>query len=381
MKIIMLGAGIVGLCAANLLAQDADLNIVLIDGKEPNLSWEESTYDLRCSAISRAAENLFINLGVWQDIIATRAGVYEQMIIWQNEIGSALSFKAQEIQEPNLGYIIENRVIQAALWQRLQKFNNVNTQFLNFDHLSLEALRLDADLIIGADGAASWLRTVSNIPTLRWSHNQSALTATIKSEYAHQNIARQKFGDHGPLAFLPLAETNLSSIVWTADPARISRLNKISSTEFCQELAASFDYALGDLELCGSRASFPLHMLHATRYIADKIALIGDAAHVVHPLAGQGMNLGIFDAATLAQVILAAKQSGRDISAQQVLRKYERERKGHNISMLAMVELFKRNIGTQAIFLRAANKLSPLKNLMARFAMGLNSDFPVSLRT
>lgn len=389
MQIVILGAGIVGLTMANLLARNKNLKIILIDSKIPNTDWDATKYDLRCSAINRATQNVFMQLDIWPIIIKHRFGMFDKMLIWENSSQTNFNFSAADIFEPDLGFIIENRVIHSALWHKFLEHENASficgaanklEKNVDYNRIYINNSYVDGSLIIGADGANSWLRTALNISTTSWDYKHTALVATIKTALPHNNIARQRFATDGPLAFLPLDQQCLSSIVWSSTPDKIQHLINLDSLEFCSILATEFDYKMGHLELAGARASFPLQMLHANTYISDRAALIGDAAHVVHPLAGQGMNLGIMDAVVLERVLNTAILNMKDIGSKNILRKYERERKSHNVAMLAVVEWLKRSFAVQNNLLQSVrntgmqliNNINPIKNTMIRFAMGLD---------
>lgn len=390
MNIIVLGSGIVGLTIANLLTKIANLQIILVEAQPTLMEWDDSNYDLRCSAIAPASANVFKNIGIWSDIIAQRVGIYNNMQVWYDKSDSCVDLSATEVNAEALGHIVENRVIQRALRRNLDQFSNLKIyngcahnleQQADFNRVYIDDYYLDAQLVIGADGADSWLRAACNIGTDGWSYQQSSLVATIKSQLPHDRTARQRFASDGPLAFLPLAEPNLSSIVWTSDQDKIKHLMHLETTAFCQELSENFAFKLGNLELHGDRACFPLRMLHAKNYVAPRVALLGDAAHVIHPLAGQGLNLGIMDAAVLADVLQQAINDKQDIGMVAVLRKYERWRKGPNLGMIVLVETFKRSYGLLSNFnLGLVNNFSLAKKAMINFAMGTTGEIPVSAR-
>ncbi len=392
MQIVVLGGGIVGLCMANLLAMHKDFNIVLIETQPMYSEWDDRSYDLRVSAITRSTQYVLEYIGVWDEILKNRNASYDQMHVWVNS-SAQINFSAEQIGESDLGHIIENRILQRELYMRLLEQNNVQIIQGTAQQLMVQAASnqilvgeqvINAQLIVGADGANSWLRKTALLDAYVRDYPHSALVATLHSEVAHENIARQRFTPDGPLAFLPLADPHLSSIVWSAAPDKIAYLLQLPAEQFCAQLKDEFEQRLGSLTLFGARASFPLRMLHAQRYIAQRIALIGDAAHVIHPLAGQGLNLGILDAAALAEVVIAAAEQNQDIGSYKILRKYERWRKGHNTNMLALMEWVKnifvpqtgllalaRNVGLQLV-----NEANMLKNFMMRIALGLNDDVP-----
>lgn len=381
MDIIILGGGVVGLTMANLLAQNSALNLTLIESQQPHFAWDEKCYDLRCSSINQATQRVFSKLGIWDNIQKHRVGYYTEMLVWDRDFNSQVKFNQA------IGYVVENRLMQRELWCKLQESKNVRIIFdspkkleilSDSNQINLESASLTAKLIIGADGANSWLRQSSGLKNSGWDYPDSALVATVHTEKPHNNIARQRFTPDGPLAFLPLQDSNLCSIVWSADRKRIQELLDLNQQDFCSILAENFSNCLGAIYLHGPRASYPLRMLHAKKYIAPRLALIGDAAHVVHPLAGQGLNLGINDVIVLNNLISVALQNKQDIGSMKILRKYERTAKSHNIAAIAMIEMFKqmfainnpllqniRSLGMQTI-----DNFSWMKQQMINFATG-----------
>lgn len=397
MDVIILGGGIVGLTMANLLAKNTALKITIVDVKLELSDWDECNYDLRCSAINRATQNVFKHIGIWQELQNTRFGVYEKMVVWQDQQRNQIDFNAYECNEVNLGHIIENRLIQRALLHKLKAYQNVHLIYgvaskleQHADYMSIDVAeqQLNAKLIIGADGANSWLRSTIGIQCYTSDYKQLALVASIKSDLPHSNTAWQKFTATGTIAFLPLDKGNMSSLVWAADTASMQQMLVADPADFCRVLAAEFNHKLGELELIGQRAGFPLKLLHAHSYTAPRVALVGDAAHVVHPLAGQGLNLGIMDAAALSEIIQQAIAQKRDFGSVTVLRKYERWRKGYNMSMMGVFDLFNRTFTRQSAWLQTIsnssihllNSMHIVKRSMANFAMGLNEDLPQSAK-
>lgn len=390
--IIILGGGLVGLTAANLCAQQG-FSVALIEQKEPDFSWDTAQYDIRCSTISRASQTIFQKLGVWKIMVEHRISPYQRMRVWDALGFGEISFDATEVAEPNLGHIIENRVMIQALWAAAEKDPNL-TLFvpakpavlqIEPEHICLtlndapNEHKLRAKLIIGADGTQSWLRTTAGIQTTHKEYLQDALVATVQTELAHQETAYQGFLKEGPLAFLPLSDPQLSSIVWTATPETIKKMLALPDMEFRAELGHAFGYRLGDVLSVSERRSFSLNRLHAKPYIGERIALMGDAIHVIHPLAGQGLNLGLGDAQCLAEILSASQKKHQDIAHPVVLRKYERARKGQISSTLLAMEGFNRlfgdrntlTIGLRSLGLNFVDKTSTLKKKIILTAMGL----------
>ena len=315
----------------------------------------DALIDPRVVAVSRASERILRATGAWERV--SRLSPYGRMRIWHESVApsspGALVFDAADVGEPNLGHIVENRVLQAAL---LDVFADgdaggsgviESAQFVSLhvgaDSVSVETSggKLAARLVVGADGALSSVRHAVGLTADSSDYRQTAIVATVATERSHEKTAWQRFMRDGTLAFLPLAD-GTSSIVWSADNDVASMLLAASPTEFAAELDRASDGALGVTRLVTERASFPLRRLAAHHYVAQRVALIGDAAHVVHPLAGQGVNLGLLDAAALAQLLLDARQEREDPGALRVLRQYERWRKSEAAFMSTAIDGFDR---------------------------------------
>lgn len=392
--IIILGGGLVGLTAANLCAQQG-FSVALIERQEPYLTWDNNHFDVRCSAISKASQNIFQELGVWESMVKDRVSPYQYMHVWDALGFGEITFDAAEVNESDLGHIIENRVMIKALWSQAKQNANI-TFFVPASPVNLQIestqvfLTLDnqaclkAKLIIGADGGHSWLREFIHIESEKHDYHQSAMVATVSTELSHQQTAWQRFLPEGPLAFLPLNiekpnQTNLSSIVWTSSTEKTKVLMDLPDEKFCEELAHAFDYRLGAVLSTSERRDFSLSRMHAKRYISDRVAFIGDAIHVIHPLAGQGVNLGLGDAKKLSEILSLASKKTNDIGNHLVLRKYERARKGQILSTLMAMDVFNKGfthqntltLGLRSIGLNFVDKTAFLKKKMMLQAMGL----------
>ena len=390
---IIIGGGIVGATAACALGE-AGVRVALIEARKP-LAPEQQQPDPRVFAITRASERIFRSLGVWDAMHRQGAFAFSDMEVWDAGGEGVTHFDCAELGEPYLGHIIEPRFIQAALWQQLQTLTSVSLycparfQSINMldDRVEVgldSSQQLSADLVIAADGSRSPVRKTLGMETHGHDYRQSSLVALVKTSEPHRNTAWQRFLPGGPLAFLPMAD-GWSSIVWTMPSENIDRLLTADRACFHEELAAAFENRLGTVIESGEREAWPLRRLHAERYVIPRAALIGDAAHAIHPLAGQGVNLGLLDAAALAEVIVAAKQHGRDPGSLAVLRRYERWRRGDNLLMMMTMD------GINQVFSNTRSPLQRLRNLglslvnrsgtarrqFMKHAMGLGGDLPV----
>lgn len=406
--IVIAGAGMVGASLACLLAE-SPLRIALLD-RSPLSPAEDmervplssDQFDPRVSAISHASQQLLKDIGVWDDIVARRACNYLDMQVWDAEGTGSISFSASEINQAELGSIVENSIIIGALHKKISALENVFPvtpfsieSFEYEDDMGRRVVRLDASegesvrapLIIAADGANSKLRQLAKFECREWDYEQSALVTTVHTERGHDNKALQRFLETGPLAFLPLRvaqdsdDQHYSSIVWSMLPAQAERIMALSEEAFNAELGAAIEFKLGKIQSSDKRFVFPLRQRHAIDYVKEAIVLVGDAAHTIHPLAGQGVNLGLLDAKALAQELRRGAEAGRSLADSTVLLRYQRRRKGNNLSMMWLMEGFKRLFAQQDLTIRwlrnmgmnAADKMTPIKNQMIRKAMGLDS--------
>ncbi len=393
--IVIVGAGMVGLTLANLLAQserhDA-LNILLIDaGKKPAFA-ADSDVSLRVSAIASGSTELLARIGVWDDIVNTRACPYRNMRVWDApgnvEGPETLCFDAAEFAVPQLGFIVENVLIQGALLKHLEssavtvRFETPITSLNKVgDRYEVELAGgelLASDLLIGADGAASFVRTSAAIGITAWQYSQTAFVTHLQPEKSHRNTAWQRFLKTGPIGLLPLIDGRVST-VWSTTAAQAAAALDASDEQLQVMLTNATDNVLGKLTPSGPRGSFPLKAQHADQYVLPGLALVGDAAHAVHPLAGQGANLGLADAETLASVITAALAANENPGDLPTLRKYERARKGANQTMLHFIDGLNRlfsNDSTSLARLRGTgmrlfNRSGPIRERAVQVALGI----------
>ncbi len=391
--IVIVGAGMVGAALACMLG-GSRYRVAVIEAQRPKTRWPKDSVDLRVSAISAASQQIFMALDAWERMVALGVSPYYEMHVWDATGNGAIHFDCASVGEPWLGHIIENRVIQRALLERMKAFDNIElicpARITTIeDEAEQVCVRLEGEdavgaaLVVGADGGNSRVRQQAGIATRGWAYEQKAVVATVATRKSHQETAWQRFMPDGPLAFLPLRDGR-SSIVWSTTPGHADELLALDDQAFCRALGEAFEYRLGEISGTGPRAAFPLRLQHSTRYIAPRRALVGDAAHMIHPLAGQGVNLGFLDAAALSEVLLDALAQDRPFHSQGVLRRYERWRKGDNLLTMSAMDGFKRLFGSPSLplrllrntGLRLANIESPVKQGLIRQAMGLKGDLP-----
>lgn len=382
--VIIVGAGLVGAACA-LALRGSGLRVALVEGRAPAPLPADDGWDSRIYAISPASVDFLDRLGIWQALPRDRKQPVEAMHIVGDNGVAALDFNAYESGVAELAYIVESRLMQSALWQRLQEAPDVTlicpAECTGLDvggesgALSLaDGQTLRAQLIVGADGARSWVRTQTGIAAQDKDYHQSGVVANFASAKPHHGIARQWFRPDGILAYLPLPGNRIS-IVWSTDTAHAQELLSLPPEVFCAEVAQAGRMALGELTLLTPPAAFPLHLIQVGSLTGSRVALIGDAAHQVHPLAGQGVNLGFGDARALAETLKA--RGPRDCGDALLLRRYERARKEEILAMQSVTdglkELFgKRNAAVGAmrnLGLSLTNRSGWLKQALIRHAM------------
>jgi 2-octaprenylphenol hydroxylase len=397
--VAIVGAGLVGSTLARLLS-GTGLHVALIDRQafdpaEAAFAQTQPAFDGRVSAITEASRTLFDSLGLWPQIAETRACPYQQMLVWDADGTGQINFSARELAVPELGHIVENSVLLSALFNGLSELEGLSCLFgQGVSSLQLAATQngdaqlqledgatLSARLVVAADGSRSRIRSMAGFSTREWDYEHTAIVTTVKTELPHRQVARQRFLSSGPLAFLPLAsaDDHYCSIVWSCVPELAERLMALGEPEFNRDLAVAIENQLGAVQWTDRRVAIPLRQMHATRYVRGNVALIGDAAHSIHPLAGQGVNLGFLDAAALAAQLERGLRAGRSVSDPMVLARYQRARQGSNLSMMWLMEGFKHLFAEEALPVRwlrnmglhGVDGLSPIKNQLARAAMGL----------
>jgi 2-octaprenylphenol hydroxylase len=385
--VIVIGAGMVGLTVANCLA-NTELEILVLDHHPLLSGWQLPEVAGRVSAINCRSQDIFIECGAWQRMTALRVSPYQHMHVWDSEGTGVIDFDSAQMDQAELGHIIENDVLTTALQQNLKDCKHVTLlapvqlQEMRRHGVGMELITsagsFHAPLLIGADGAHSWLRQQCHIELTQQSYEHKAIVATVTTEKPHQQTAWQRFLPTGPLAFLPLSDPHQCSIVWSSVPQKADFLMEQEDESFKTLLATAFDHQLGKMVAVGPRACYPLHMRHAKDYTQEGIALIGDAAHTIHPLAGQGVNLGIADAHELATVIRDALARRQRYGKHAILRRYERARKAETSAMILTMAGFKELFASENTWvtrlrnqgLSLVNRCTPVKSLIMRQAMG-----------
>ena len=397
--VVIVGAGIAGGALA-LALSNSGVSIAIVEAQpmarktlpqEPGVG----AFDARVSALTPRSVALLDDLGAWDAIAGYRHCAYQHMNVWDAEGTGRIEFDCGELGVPALGHIVENRAIVDSLLARIEAATDIHcfspdkleASERNSDGTIAVALasgeRLRAQLLVGADGALSRVREMFGFSTREWDYGHKALVCTVQVARSHQATAWQRFLPEGPLAFLPLpgAENeHYCSIVWSLQDEAADALLALDDDAFCQELARAIEYCLGDVEAASPRFAFPLRQRHAVDYVQPGVALVADAAHTIHPLAGQGINLGLQDVAVLAEELLTAHAGGLPLGQLDVLGRYQRRRKGENLLMMGAMDGFKRLFEQRALparwlrnaGMRSVAHFAPLKQRLMRHAMGID---------
>lgn len=388
--VAVVGAGMVGAALALDLA-GSGFEVALIESRPPAPWRAQDEVDLRVVALAASSIRLLERLRVWPDIASSRASAYQRMHVWDALAPGSLSFDAADEGASALGYIVENRLIQSVLWQAIERSGDIalrcparvvaseldsdgGTRTLAFE----DGTQLKTRLVVAADGADSGLRGMLGIATQDRDYAQRGIVAHVAHQRAHEATAWQRFLPNATLAFLPLADGR-SSIVWSVPNEEAARLLALADDPFRAELGAAFDFRLGAITAATTRAAFPLRMRLAERYIGPRFALVGDAAHVVHPLAGQGVNLGFRDGVELADLLREARERKVDFATEYTLRRYERRRRSDNAVSAHAFDAIQRGFGSdhpaisvlRGAGLALVDRVAPLKRRFAQHAAGV----------
>lgn len=397
--ILVVGGGMTGSALALGLSRQG-WQVGLIEGSEcqsllqtPVPATSVADFEPRVSAISAASQRLLADLGAWQAVAAERHCPYQKMTVWDGDGTGRIHFDAAELQAPELGTIVENRTLVRALFQALGDSTvklidgvKVTGWWQDGAQRGIELAdgeRHGARLVVAADGANSRLRQWVGLPVREWDYDQQAIVCTVQTTQSHRFTAWQRFSPAGPLAFLPLQTESgaeqFCSIVWSQDTEEARRLMALADAEFSAELEQAIERELGAVQAISRRYAFPLRQRHAKDYIATGFALVGDAAHTIHPLAGQGANLGFADVKALLDELARAREVGLSPDQDLVLARYQRRRKAENLAMMAAMEGFKQLFSRDELPLRWLRNtgmrwldgLGPVKHRLAAEAMGL----------
>ena len=392
-EVLVVGGGVIG-CSMALLAAASGSECILV---ERNSSFATGTpaADARTLAVSLASRQILSAIKAWQQLPEEETGRFEHMHVWDENGAGSLHFDSADIGQPTLGYIVPQNVLVGAMESILAQHPGISVcagaepESLSGDEKAIrlrfnDGKEVSAKLLIAADGAGSRVRQLAGMDYALHRYGQSAVAAVVTTAEEHGHTARQRFLTDGPLAFLPMADPHRCGVVWSTTPARAEELLAVEQAEFQQVLADAFEHTLGAVTDVGIRQGFPLQRAQARHYCSERVVLVGDAAHCVHPLAGMGANLGLLDAASLFQVINEAGRKGRDPGRMAVLRRYERWRKGENYMVMMTLEGLKYLFENQALPippLRNAgmglyDSFQALKNFTMRRATGLAGDLP-----
>ena len=399
--IVVVGGGMTGTALA-LGAARQGWQVALVERaplsqltEAPAKASDVDGFEARVSAISPASQRLLEQLGAWQKATETRHCPYTAMDVWDGEAIGRIRFEAESLGAPALGTIIENRLLVRGLFRQVEESalscfdgRSVNRLQRVNEHWQLslcEDETLIASLVVGADGANSRVRQWAGLPTREWDYGQEAIVCTVRTERPHEHTAWQRFMATGPLAFLPLQNDSADrsehfcSIVWSQDTGRARELLALDDSTFLDALGRDFEHRLGRVEAVSRRHALPLRQRHSKQYVQAGLALVGDAAHTIHPLAGQGANLGYGDVIALLSELDRARQRKESPGDLMMLQRYQRRRKGENLAMMAAMEGFKRLFARDELplrWIRSAgmrwlDQAPPLKNQVASRAMGL----------
>jgi len=396
--IVIAGGGLAGAVFAATLGGSpggAGLRIAVMEKQPFRAARGSERFDSRVVAITEASRLLLVDAGAWTGEVAERASAYVHMEVRDGDGTGLIEFDSSEVHQPDLGHIVENSTILAAVYERLHGLHNVEIVDRGIDRVTAgheagerPSIMLDdgsaivASLLVAADGANSLVREQCGFNLRSWDYGHTAVVTTIRTSRPHGRTAFQWFRASGPLALLPLlgddGDCHYSSIVWSQDHRIAAQLMALGDEEFRRRLALASEHRLGDVTSVSPRISFPLRQCHATDYVKPGVVLVGDAAHTIHPLAGQGMNMGFADVAVLAQEIVRGIDRGLPVGHLSTLERYQRRRKAENLAMMAAMEGFKRLFANENPLLRIArnrgmsglNALRPLKNHLIRRAMG-----------
>ncbi len=395
--IAIIGGGIVGATLASLLDQEGlteSYKVALIDAEKPQTSADLTHFDPRVVALSSASQSILERAKAWQTIKEKRACAYRHMYVWDADGTGNIQFSSEDIHQSYLGHIVENKLLVHALNQALsqsktliqlreKKLERIESGLSDHKLILSDGSSINAGLVVGADGARSKVRSLANFTTKEWDYGQNAIVTTVETELSHEFCAWQRFSPEGPLAFLPLSrsgeDSKTCSIVWSINKDMADNMMALSDDDFREALGKAIEHRLGNINKTDKRFSIPLRQCFARSYSKAGVVLVGDAAHSIHPLAGQGVNMGLYDISALVTELKRASLRKVPHREMATLRRYERTRQPHNLMAMTVMEMFKRGFGNDDILLRyirntgmsIANRQFPLKRSFAKLAAGV----------
>ena len=387
-QVSIIGGGVCGALAALYLGK-AGISTCLMDKGKPSFKLKDAHVG-RTTSLNLFSIGALKELDIWSDI-KSDAQEFKEIYVWDSEGSSSISFDSSEIARSNLGVIVHNQVMLEAIYSKLEKIPHVNilneATLSKVDDLSKEIRiytqsgeEISSELLIGADGSLSKVRDFSNISIRTWSYNQLAIVSSVKTEIPLAKTAFQIFTDTGPIALLPLVRNpSTSSLIWSTDEEYGKKILELDKSEIEKELRLKTENKFGEIVFDQDINSFPLHQLHAKKFYKGRSVLIGDAAHTIHPLAGQGLNLGIADVVELTQQIVSAHRSGKNLYDENLLSSYSKKREPESYKMIALMEAFKRGFGSDDLLIKMgrnfafnfADNIAPLKKRLIREAAGI----------
>lgn len=399
-RVLIVGGGLAGMTLANALGE-AGVGTVIVD-RDPIDARTAASFDGRTTAIAHASKMMMEAIGLWQSVAADAAPILDIRIA-DGRAPVFLHYDHREVGDDAFGHIVENRLLRLAQAARLRALQSVTVisgvavAALGFGPgLATATLgdgrQISAELVVGADGRSSFVRRTAGIDTMSWRYRQKAIACTIRHERPHKGVAVEHFMPAGPFAVLPMTDdgegTHRSSIVWTEQPDRADGFAALPEPDFDYELQDRIGDYLGQVALVGGRWVYPLGVIHAKRYIGPRLALVSEAAHGIHPIAGQGLNMGLRDIAALAEVIVEAARVGRDVGHADDLARYQRWRRLDNVMLVAVTDGLNRMFSNRIPPVRLARdfglgvvgQVPPLKRFFMRHAMGVVGDLPRLLR-
>ena len=387
-QVSIVGGGVCGALAALYLGKSG-IKVSLVDRGDPSVKFEDPFVG-RTTSLNLFSIGSFREVGVWQEI-KKNAKEFQEIYVWDSEGSSSISFNSSEISRGDLGVIVHNQIILESIYSELKKISDVNLfteENLMEIHETSSKIKIitesgkeiSSEILIGADGSLSKVRDLANIPIRTWSYNQLAIVTSVVTELPLGKTAFQIFTDTGPIALLPLANgNNEASLIWSTDESYGNKILKQERNELEKELRLKTENKFGEITFNKEVNSFPLHQLHAKKFYKSRSVLIGDSAHTIHPLAGQGLNLGIADVTELSQLIASAHRNGKNLYDERMLSLYSKKRERESYKMIALMEAFKRGFGSDDLLIKlgrnfafnVADNVTPLKKKLIKEAAGI----------